>query len=42
MSDITTIKVSKSLRDKLAALGSKDDTFESIIQRLLDRAGAAS
>jgi hypothetical protein len=42
MSDTTTVKITKNLRDQLAALGSKDDTFEIIIQRLLDKAGAKS
>jgi hypothetical protein len=35
MSDTTTVKITKDLRDQLAALGSKDDTFETIIQRLV-------
>ncbi len=32
----TTLKVSRKLRDELALLGDKDDTFEGIIQRLID------
>jgi len=40
MSDVTTIKISKPLRDKLAKLGGHDDTFETIIERLLDKAEA--
>jgi hypothetical protein len=36
MSDTTTtIQVSKRLRDELAKLGSKHDTYETIIRRLL-------
>jgi hypothetical protein len=40
MSDTTTVKITKDLRDQLAALGSKDDTFETIIRRLLKGKGA--
>jgi hypothetical protein len=40
MSDeITTIKVSKTSRDELAKLGSKGDTFDTIIRRLLEGKG---
>lgn len=35
--DSTTIVVTRETRDRLAALGSKDETFESIIQKLLDK-----
>jgi hypothetical protein len=36
MSDeITTIKVSKTLRDELVKLGSKGETYDTIIRRLL-------
>ena len=31
----TTIKISKTLHDELAKLGSKGDTFQEIIQRLV-------
>lgn len=31
----TTISISEELRNKLAKLGSKDDTFDTIITRLL-------
>lgn len=31
----TTIMISKKLRDKIAELGSKDDTFEDILERLV-------
>jgi predicted CopG family antitoxin len=40
MSDMTTIQVSKRVRDELAALGSKTDSFNSIIGRLLETTGA--
>ena len=33
----TTIKLDKKTRDKLALLGSKDDTFEDIILMLLEK-----
>ena len=33
--NITTIQISKELRDELAKRGSKDDTFETIIRKLL-------
>lgn len=32
----TTIQVNKSTRDALAALGNKDDSFDTIINRLID------
>jgi hypothetical protein len=35
MSEFTTITVTRQVRDELAALGSKDDTFEVILTRLL-------
>jgi hypothetical protein len=41
MSDTTTVKITKDLRDRLAKLGAKDDTFETIIRRLLEGKGAA-
>jgi hypothetical protein len=40
MSDATTVKISKQLRNELARLGGKDDTFETIIKRLLEGAEA--
>ena len=40
MSDVTSIQVSKELRAQLAGLGSKDDTFEIIIRRLVETIGA--
>lgn len=33
----TTIVVSKALRDEIAKLGKKDDSFEDIIWRLLEK-----
>jgi len=33
----TTLTVEKITRDKLAALGSKNTTFDEIIQKLLER-----
>jgi len=36
----TTIKVSNELRDKLAEIGNKDETFEDVINRLIRRAQA--
>jgi len=33
---ITTMQISKQLRDELAKLGTKDETFEDIIKKLLD------
>ena len=32
----TTIKVTKKTRNRLAKLGSKDETFNQIINRILD------
>jgi hypothetical protein len=40
MPETTTVQVSKKLRNELAKLGSKDETFETIIRRLVERAGA--
>lgn len=34
--EITCVQLSKETRDKLAELGSKKDTFESIIVNLMD------
>jgi len=33
--DITTIQISKTLRDKLKELGKKGETYNEIIERLL-------
>ena len=32
----TTIQVNKSTRDALASIGGKDDSFDDIINRLID------
>ena len=40
MSETTTIAISKGLRDKLAGLGSKRETYEEIIRRLIETVGA--
>ncbi len=34
MVNFTSIQISKELRDKIAELGGKDDTFEQILWRL--------
>lgn len=31
----TTIRLTKQTRDKLASLGSKDETFDDIVNRLM-------
>ena len=36
MDKITSIRVKKSTRDALASLGGKDDSFDTIITRLID------
>ena len=36
--EITSIKVSKELRDRLKALGRKGETYEDILRRLLEEA----
>jgi hypothetical protein len=36
MGEITTVKLSKKTRDRLAELGSKGETYEEIIQRLIE------
>jgi transcriptional regulator len=33
--DITTIQISKSIRDRLKELGKKGETYDEIIERLL-------
>lgn len=37
MSSKTTIAVGKVIRDQLASLGTKDSTFDEIIQKLLKK-----
>jgi hypothetical protein len=36
MGEITTVKPSKKTRDRLAELGSKGETYEDIIRRLIE------
>lgn len=33
----TCVKMSKDLRDKLASMGKKSDTFENIIENLIEK-----
>lgn len=35
----TTIKLDRETRNRLAALGNKDDSFDDIVRRLLDGKG---
>jgi len=35
MGDITTVKVRKATRDRLARLGNKTETFDDVINRLM-------
>ena len=35
--DITTLRVSKSTRDKLAEFGKKNETYDDIVLRLLKK-----
>lgn len=34
--EITTLRVKVTTRDRLASIGNKDDTFDALINRLLD------
>lgn len=36
MADTTTVRMSYELKDEIESLGTKKDTFEEIIRRLLD------
>ena len=36
MAEITTVKVTKKTRQKLAELGRKSETYEDIIERLIE------
>ena len=36
MGDVTTIKLRKKTRDALAELGSKKETYEDVIRKLID------
>jgi len=38
--DNTFIRVTKDTREKLASIGSKRDTYNKIIQRLLEKQGS--
>ncbi len=40
MSQETTIRVSKQTRNRLGSIGTKNDTYENIIQRLLEKQGS--
>jgi len=37
---VTTIRITKDVREKLASIGSKRDTYNKIIQRLLETQGS--
>ena len=37
MSEITTIPVSKAIRDRLRSFGSKGETYDEILRRLMER-----
>lgn len=39
MSSLTTIAITHKTRDKLAACGKKDQTFDDIVNDLLEKAG---
>uniref|UniRef100_A0A6M3LCC0 Uncharacterized protein n=1 Tax=viral metagenome TaxID=1070528 RepID=A0A6M3LCC0_9ZZZZ len=39
MSDKTSIQVTKDTKDRLDKVGMKTDTYDAIIQRLLDQMG---
>ena len=36
MDEVTTVKVTKRTREKLAELGKKNETYEEIIERLIE------
>lgn len=36
MEEVTSLRVSRETRNRLSVIGSKDDTFDKIIQRLID------
>ena len=36
MAEITTVKVTRKTRDKLAELGKKNETYEDIIEKLIE------
>ena len=35
--DVTTIKLERSTRNKLASLGTKDSSFDDIVKNLLEK-----
>ena len=39
MSDVTSLRLKKSTHDRLAALGTLNDSFDSTINRLIDSYG---
>lgn len=39
MPDITTIPLTKATRDRLRALGRKGETYDALLQRLMDAYG---
>ena len=39
---ITTLRVTPGTRDRLASFGTKNDTFEQILTRILDKAEGVS
>ena len=36
MSEITTVKLRRATKEKLAKLGNKDESYDAIIQRVLE------
>jgi len=36
LEEVTSLRVSRETRNRLSVIGSKDDTFDKIIQRLID------
>jgi len=42
MSDITCLRVTRTTRDKLAKRGSKDQTFDQIVNELIDESSGES
>ena len=34
--DLTTVKISKETRERLAEIGTKKETYDEVIQRLID------
>jgi len=42
MNDITCLRVTRTTRDKLAKRGSKDQTFDQIVNELIDESSGES